>query len=72
MTYSGRKTPSCRLHKVVDDAGEYAGCLGGVELGDFVSPPFTANLFERRFEPAGYEFLVEAWGAGWGQFSLPP
>jgi len=62
-----REAAEQRLHEVVDEPGENAGCFGGVEGGDFVAPAFAADLFERRFEAAGDELFVEAWGAGWGQ-----
>ena len=52
-----------RFDEVVDEAGEDARGLGGVEVGDFVAPAFAADLFERRLEAAGDEFFVEAWGA---------
>ena len=35
----------------------------GVEVGDFVAQAFAADFFERRFEAAGDELFVEAWGA---------
>jgi hypothetical protein len=47
----------------VDETGEDARSLGGVEIGDFVAPAFAANLFKRRLEAAGDELFVEAWGA---------
>ena len=52
-----------RLDEVVDEAGENARGLRGIEVGDFVAPAFAADLFERRLEPAGDELFVEAWGA---------
>ena len=52
-----------RLDEVVDEAGEDARGLGGVEVLDLVPPPFAADLVERRFEAAGDELFVEAWGA---------
>ena len=53
------------FNEVVDEAGEDAGRFGWVELLDFVAPAFSADLFQRRFEAAGYELFVEACGAGW-------
>ena len=52
------------LDEVVDEAGEDARRLGGVEVGDFVAPAFAADLFEHRLEAAGDELFVEAWGGG--------
>jgi len=34
--------------------------LGGFEVGDFVAPAFSADLFERRIEAARDELFVEA------------
>ena len=51
------------LHEVVDEAGEDARSLGGVEAGDFVAPACGANLCERCLEAAGDELFVETWGA---------
>jgi hypothetical protein len=51
----------------VEVEGEDARGFGGVELLDFVSPALVADLFERRFETAGHELFVEAWGAVWWQ-----
>jgi hypothetical protein len=39
-----RKAAEQRLDEVVDEAGEDARCLGGIELLDFVSPAFAADL----------------------------
>ena len=52
-----------RFDEVVDEPGEDARGLGGIEAGDFVAPPFAADLVERRLEAAGDELFVEAWGA---------
>ena len=48
---------------VVNEPGENARRLGGVEAGDFVAPPFAPDLIKRRLQPAGHELFVEAWGA---------
>ena len=58
-----REAAEQRLHQVVHEACEDAGRLGGVQVFDLVPPPFAADLFERRFEAAGDELFVEAWGA---------
>ena len=58
-----REATEQRLDEVVDEAGEDAGRFGGVEALDLVAPAFATDLIERRLEPAGDEFLVEAWGA---------
>ena len=51
---------------VVNEPGENARRLGGVEAGDFVAPPFASDLIQRRLQPAGNELFVEAWGTvGW-------
>ena len=59
-----------RFDEVVDEAGEDAGSLGGVEALDLVPPPLAPDLVVRRFKPAGDELFVEAWGAVGGHSGL--
>ena len=57
------EAPEEWLDKVVNEPGENARRLGGVEVGDFVHPPLASDLVECRLETAGDQLFVEAWGA---------
>jgi len=37
----------------------------GIEVGDLFAPAFATDFVECRFEAAGYELFVEAWGRWW-------
>jgi len=48
-----RQATQQRLDQVVHEAGEDAGGLGFVEVGDLVVPVLAADLVEHRLEAAG-------------------
>jgi hypothetical protein len=56
------EAPEERLDQVVNEPGENARGLGGIEALDLVPPPFAPDLIERRLEATGDELFVEAWG----------
>jgi hypothetical protein len=51
-----------RFDEAAHEAGEDAGRFRGVRVGDLVASASPADLFERRFEPAGHELFVKAGG----------
>jgi len=61
-----RRGTDCRIVIIatcMEKPGEDVRRFGGIEALDLVPPPFAADFVDGRFQPAGDEFLEEAWGA---------